>query len=113
MELWIRSQDKWELHKVEHIRIEMEESYFNIMTGINLVGTYKTKERALEVLDDIQNKLKSIFLMKSKDAEYDKYILDAKRYLEELNDICLVTGDKCFDLKPINVGVYVYEMPKE
>lgn len=24
-----------------------------------------------------------------------------------------ITGDRCFDLEPINSDVYVYEMPKE
>ena len=60
MELWIRSQDKTKLVKVDNISyMDMAEDYekeihslWNDCKGI--LGTYKTKERALEVLDEIQ-----------------------------------------------------------
>lgn len=116
MELWIRSQDKNIL--CEAIHFELSASGLSIL-GQNkayygvVLGTYKSKERALEVLDEIQSKLKGTFLMKSKDDKYNKYVEDGKRYLEELNDISIVTGDMYFDVEPINSDVYVYEMPKE
>ncbi len=63
MELWIRSQDKTKLVKVDNISyMDMAEdmdsekhSLWNDCKGI--LGTYKTKERALEVLDEIQDEL--------------------------------------------------------
>ena len=58
MELWIRSQDRDYLIKVKSLVIE--ESKFNIYQIFGdgrYLGTYKTKERALEVLDEIQGKL--------------------------------------------------------
>lgn len=61
MELWIRSQDKIRLIKTENLivggtyknEIKEESDVFSMS-----LGTYKTKERALEVLDEIQNKIK-------------------------------------------------------
>ena len=64
MELWIRSQDKKRLTKIEDVY--MVEDFYkkdNILsfpkyyignTLVGHLGIYKTKERALEVLDEIQ-----------------------------------------------------------
>lgn len=92
MELWIRSQDKEAITKVN-----MGVMYWKDIdnrncivnkdnaTGYSILGAYKSKERALEVLDEIQNilcpkKPKSII---GKNVEFIPSI------------------------------VYVYEMPKE
>ena len=57
MELWIRSQDRRILQKVDNIFLDANYKDKRISTydeeSIEL-GTYKTKERAIEVLDDIQ-----------------------------------------------------------
>lgn len=55
MELWIRSQDKECLTEVKHL-------YTNDNCEIKqqddlILGLYKSKERALEVLDEIQYEL--------------------------------------------------------
>ena len=63
MKLWVRSQDKTKLVKVDNISyLDMAEdmdaeahSLWNDCKGI--LGQYKSKERALEVLDEIQNRL--------------------------------------------------------
>ena len=61
MELWIRSQDKTRLVKVCSLAYgEYNEIHYLIGYCVNEIdnydlGTYKTKERALEVLDEIQN----------------------------------------------------------
>ena len=66
MELWIRSQDKINLVKVRQISVNyqdnkqiianyMPELYENSGEYYEILGTYKTKERAIEVLDEIQN----------------------------------------------------------
>ena len=113
MELWIRSQDKLALTKINSIGIEYDKKLVGYGKICVKLGEYKTKERALEVLDEIQSKLKGTFLMKMRDDKYSKYIEDGKRYLEDLNGIHVVTGDNCFDIEPINKDIYVYEMPKE
>ena len=71
MELWIRSQDKEKLLKISGIQyqncklVENETVEANILIGFyssyenEILGEYKTKERALEVLDEIQAYLMS------------------------------------------------------
>lgn len=57
MELWIRSQDKEVLTRVVDIWkvADKNEIWSQSSFAIkNCLGTYKTKERALEVLDEIQ-----------------------------------------------------------
>ena len=57
MELWIRSQDKEKLLKVNDIVIEMNMiyGYFDKNTEYECLTTYKSKERALEILDELQD----------------------------------------------------------
>ena len=66
MELWVRSQDKMNLVQIKQISLNYQdnkqvianyvpEQYENSGCYFELLGTYKTKERALEVLDEIQN----------------------------------------------------------
>ena len=68
MELWIRSQDKESLTKVSNIQYSYRKGdlYTDVRgkhyigtyyDNLKILGTYKTKERALEVLDEIQRHL--------------------------------------------------------
>lgn len=58
MELWIRSQDKEKLLVVGELELDCynanKKDYWTVNNYGSALGTYKTKERALEVLDDIQ-----------------------------------------------------------
>ena len=88
MELWIRSQDKESLTKVSNIQYSFINTCHFIGTyydNLKILGTYKTKERALEVLDEIENKINLINLG---------------------HDI----GSPMIDL---NNPSYIYRMPKE
>ena len=70
--MWVRTQDKMQLVKINEIHIKVDEDGF---VGIwvddkkeNLkyfLGTYKSKERALEVLDEIEKSIKNYELDKS------------------------------------------------
>lgn len=74
MELWIRSQDKKILLNIKGIQyqncklVENETVEANILIGFynyydnEILGEYETKERALEVLTEIQNKINLINL---------------------------------------------------
>ena len=100
MDLWIRSQDKERLVKVD--KIELYENKDNTDDEYKkcaiyeytdnerqyLLGIYKTKERALEVLDEIQDILKN------------------NQYVYKVNGL----GEKV-DIIPNQI--FVYEMPKE
>lgn len=76
MELWIRSQDKMDLSKINRLRIrehtfeDGKKEYFilNNNSISDVVGVYKTKERAIEVLDEIQN----IFSLKIENKSYNE-----------------------------------------
>ena len=59
----MRSQDKRILQKVDNLFLDANYENKRISTydGDNIeLGTYKTKERAIEVLDEIQNLLQPI-----------------------------------------------------
>lgn len=67
MELWIRSQDKRILQKVDNIFLDAnyEDKRISTYDGDNIeLGTYKTKERAIEVLDEIQSSMKNFAFAK-------------------------------------------------
>ena len=60
MELGVRSQDKLKLVKVNYVyAIENKINSFSIygetIDSAPIIGRYETKERAIEVLDEIQN----------------------------------------------------------
>ena len=92
MELWIRSQDEMKLVKVNYIYAMEGNDYFTIygetIDSGPIIAKYKTKERALEVLDEIQENI-----VKQGQA----IILTDGRGIPN--------GNKFFS--------YVYEMPKE
>ena len=73
MELWIRSQDKSSIVKVDNLYVSVGNYIcYYVEKGKEVPGTYyrpsgelgryKTKERALEVLTEIQNKINLINL---------------------------------------------------
>lgn len=58
MNLWIRSQDRTFLRKVNTIGIVEGRDFWSIDENLTVsFGKYKTKERALEVLDEIQERI--------------------------------------------------------
>lgn len=97
MELWIRSQDKYTLMKIEEIQIcENPDGSWFMNAGI-VLGKYKTKEKALEVLDEIQ----SILNLKN------MYKYDRELVLKSWENV-----DK-EKVKIVREQMSVYEMPKE
>lgn len=68
MELWVRSQRKTCLMKINKIRINKDEKWqiesFNEDNyTTTILGEYKSKKRALEVLDEIQNSILGILTL--------------------------------------------------
>lgn len=90
MELWIRSQDKEILTKIDSIHYYYDEdnNTHNIDGVYYILGTYKTKERALEILDEIQ-----------------RFIYSQGKSYVELNEKGIPKEIKQFG--------YIYEMPQE
>lgn len=87
MELWIRSQDKTTLSRVNRIDIDNDGKTILINGFVTIIGIYKSKERTLEVLDEIQ-----------------KIIGWIQR------DMKGVTAGEIYDL---NYENFVYQMPKK
>ena len=88
MELWIRSQDREHLMKTTDIDISCDDKTIILINNYEM-AKYKTKERALEVLDEIQ-----------------KYITPTLNLLDDTlkgKQVCQVG----------NILSMVYEMPKE
>ena len=117
MSLWIRSQDKRILQKIDNIFTNANYDDKRICTicdnDVVELGQYKSKERALEVLDEIQNKIKSFYLLKPEILVNTSTIEAAKNYYERLNNIDIITCGNNFTITPINQNIIVYEMPKE
>lgn len=65
MNLWIRTQDRKKLVLINTLAIADDDSGSILGFGIDgrvkvNLGDYKTEERSLEILDDIQNLLNSV-----------------------------------------------------
>ena len=116
MELWIRSQNKEVLLNIKGIQyqnyklVENETVEANILIGLynyydnEILGEYETKERALEVLTEIQNILSP------------KYILDtssikpAGNFYEE-NGMIFQNYDA--NAKIEELSTFVYQIPEK
>lgn len=131
MELWVRTQDKDKLVKIEYVQYVEGYDPIDEYDGFTTneiwaneeeveLGQYKTKERCLEIIDEIQKLLlsanpKEAFML-LKNIESDDY--------DELNKIVQRArvdkflpycswGDENASIEVIQPSVLVYEMPKE
>ena len=102
MELWIRSQDKRSLKKVDTIEIYEQD---NGCCRINDFGFYETKERALSVLDEIQSKIRGSYILKTRDKKTIKDMLG----IFKTNEVRPIE----MEITHINEEVIIYEMPEE
>ena len=62
MELWIRSQDREHLMKTTDVDISVDDKTIILINNYEM-AKYKTKERALEVLDEIQIRIINLQLV--------------------------------------------------
>ena len=107
MELWIRSQDKERIIKINQLDVmkldtdvDPRYNHFGIYANEYLVGEYKTKERALEVLDEIQKLLQPQMVLSKV----------GKPIAETCDGTVYVNPDE-YEIQELST--YVYEMPKE
>jgi len=107
MELWIRSQDKKKLCVAKFFELDNDETGIFCFNGESysiFAGKYKSKERALEVLDEIQNILKP------------KYILDSssiKPNGDSWVENGIVMQNYNANARIEELSIYVYEMPED
>ena len=104
MNLWVRSQDKENLIPIKNPicvydnKIIYKESASYIIT----IGEYKTKERALEVLDEIQSLLQPVI-------KYEPIVQE--EYNPSYKYKHFVKVDDNIEIKELST--FVYEMPAE
>lgn len=99
MDLWIRSQDKKSLILINRpIVVHNTQLLYKKASYVIGMGTYKTKERALEVLDEIN------------EIKYYKYMasLDWKSFVKSILETKTTESRKTL-LAMMNT----YQMPKE
>lgn len=98
MDLWIRSQDKTTLLKVDEINLFELESFCRLETPTCVLGDYKTKERALEVLDEINERI---------------MIMNTFKLIGIQNEKIAFSFLSVFNEEKLKGIAYPYEMPKE
>ena len=110
MDLWIRSQDRESLKKINtgfYLKRDLSEyakgEVIFVVSGGDKLGEYETKERALEVLDEIQKLLTTKMIIKNEGR--DCVALDGTIY--RTNIVSNINSDIQ------QLSTYVYEMPKE
>ena len=115
MELWIRSQKNEKLrdglYKVKEIEIGDYDEDMDCLVANNLycIGVYKSKERALEVLNEIQNILQPRVIWREPKTDIK---FDENYFYNTAKDMVIQTTQQVeYDLK--QAGQIVYEMPKE
>ena len=110
MKLLIRSQSKLSLVEAEDLNaIEIEGKWHIVKLNVLLdlehrieLGIYATKERALEVLDEIQNLLNPMLVFKN--CETDNDTLKAIKKI----GACMVNNNSHIE----QIQTCIYEMPK-
>lgn len=114
MELWIRSQNREILTKVNNLRIfySKYDNLFVIEDDVDL-GIYKSKERALNIIDEISSKMKNQFILKEKTILKPEDLLHHKRWLEYEYNCDFIAQDESYEIHPINSNIIYYEMPEE
>lgn len=111
MELWIRTQDKMRLVKPNRLAIKRDsrtigEGDYYIYESQNSLryGTYTTKERALEVLDEIQDILKPKYILDTSSIKPD-----GNFYKE--NGAIFQKYNANAEIK--DLSTFVYQMPED
>lgn len=115
--LWIRSQDKESLSRPNRLQVAKNSTYqgYRIFNDNfdDVLGFYDTKERCIEIIDEIQKLLQSNGLVIMKDVDLD--VID-KDYLKPFKPLFYQSGVVPSDKSEItvhNVEYLVYEMPEE
>lgn len=111
MNLWIRSQNKEKLCKIENIKYmdtsdDFENDTHSLWNDNNgILGIYKTKQRALEVLDEITNLIKPKYLIRMDNhGPVNDFLNNENNSYVSAKGVGMVSN--------INQTLY-YEMPKE
>lgn len=115
MEVWVRSQDKRSFMIIEHISAEeiivpnSRKTIWCVTANFGCIGEYPTKERCLEIIDEIQKLLYSDFII-VRNCAVDESVAE---YLKPTKAIAYQADNKSPSIEYHEKNVVVYEMPKE
>lgn len=115
MELWIRSQDKSSIVKVDNLYVsvgnyicyyvekgkEVPDTYYRPSGEL---GRYETKERALEVLEEIQNILSPKYILDTSSIKPDGNVYEKNGMIFQNYDA---------NAKIEELSTFVYQMPEK
>lgn len=115
MELWIRSQDRECLMKVDRVDYSLSNIEHRIYVNgyETLVGNYATEERALEVLDEIATTIKNRYIVKPNTILKPDDIAKEHKRLNYLYSGEFIMENPPYEIVPINSNIIYYEMPEE
>lgn len=107
MDLWIRTQSKRSLIKVKDIAVERKtENVIFITSNEWRLGTYKSYERAMQILDEIQYILQPRVIYHEPKINYDDMI-------HLLSENIMIKGKQEVEMELKQAGQIVYQMPEE
>ena len=107
MKLWIRSQDKEVLTRVVDIWKDADKNEIWSKSSFatkNCLGIYKTKERALKVLDEIEYILKPKYILNTSSIKPDGDFYEENGMIFQKYNA---------NARIEELSTFVYEMPKE
>ena len=115
MELWIRSQDKECLMKVVKLDLDNDKTgiFCYSYDDMALMGKYETKERALEILDEIAAMIKNRYIVTPSGILSTKDMVNEYIRLNKVYNGEFIMESPPFEIKPINSNIIYYEMPEE
>lgn len=119
-DLWIRTQNRNSLLKVDNINYCGTKIYINnheAAMSIDL-GEYDTEERAKEVLDEIQKLLVQPIAFLKSDVPQEFPLEAVNEYIKQINEFCrqnnlLYVGSKNCEIISTNNTNIVFMMPEE
>lgn len=113
----MRSQDKKQLAQIVGLLLDDENNEIRGFTNYHQnyyeLGTYATKERALEILDEIAAMIKNRYIVKPAGIISTKDIVNEHIRLNRLYNEEFIVENPPFEIEPINSNIIYYEMPKE
>jgi hypothetical protein len=117
MKLFIRSQRKDCLREVHSIECNVDREGCCVLDGCYILGEYKTKERCIEIIDEIQNLLLSAnedYLIKLQDIDVnaEEKTVYGETFIKRLQSPIMPIANEP-SVQFIQPSVLVYEMPKE
>ena len=117
MELWVRTADRRSLLKPTNICIGLNCSRWGVYDGNQVLGEYKTEERCLEIIDEIQKLLLSTngdYLIKLQDIDVnaEEKTVYGENFIQKLQSPIMPIANEP-SVSVIQPSVLVYEMPQE